>query len=312
MHVCKNRELNSDHLKTRQRAIMALSDILHDPEFVDASIREGIVMSLKICLFDSDITVRQKSIECLYIIACCAVGRLALVKFKLIVPLSQLFDDREIIVRRNAHKAIEMLSENIYGSVGIIEAQLVPILVNNLTTEDDKIKLIILDTLHFCLMVDTTEALNVNAMSVFKKLLVHPFTETRMKAARNIMDLSIPLAGKVKAVEQSVIIPLTLLLSDDDATVRAKAAGALAMITIIKEGKYAAFSAISRLVDLVTDELSEVRLNALKALTCLSEAPEGRRALLVHVKDLEELITDPVPAVGKAAEIAVKVITWLP
>ena len=37
----KNRELNSEHLRTRQRAVMALCDILHDPEFVNASIKIG-------------------------------------------------------------------------------------------------------------------------------------------------------------------------------------------------------------------------------------------------------------------------------
>lgn len=307
-----NRELNSDHLRTRQRAVMALSDILHDPEFVNASIKIGIVGSLKKLLSDPDITVRQKSTECLFIIACCAVGRIALIRLEVIVPISKLFDDREMISRFNAHKVLEMVSENPLGALGIVDASLVPILVNNLLPEDDSIKLFILDSLHFCLMVNTEDALNANAMTIFKSLLPHPISNIRMKAARNIMNLSIPLRGKIEAVKQGVVSPLILLLSDDYAFVRAKAAGALSMIAITTEGKYAAFSAIDRLVDLVSDEISEVRLNSLKVLTSLSEAPEGRRTLLSYVKKIERLTFDPVPAVVKAAEIAVKVITWKP
>ncbi|CAB4036550.1 Hypothetical predicted protein, partial [Paramuricea clavata] len=58
---------------------------------------------------------------------------------------------------------------------------------------------------------------------------------------------------------------------------------------------------------------SEVRLNALKAITTLAEAPMGRTTLLENVDKVEKLIHDhESPAVRKAAQIAVKVITWKP
>lgn len=43
------------------------------------------------------------------------VGRQAIVAHDVICPLSRLFDDGEDIVRRNAHRAIEMISENNIG-----------------------------------------------------------------------------------------------------------------------------------------------------------------------------------------------------
>ena len=43
------------------------------------------------------------------------VGRQAIVVHEVIRPLSRLFDDKEDIVRRNAHRAIEMISENNIG-----------------------------------------------------------------------------------------------------------------------------------------------------------------------------------------------------
>ncbi len=85
-------------------------------------------------------------------------------------------------------------------------------------------------------------------------------------------------------------------------------------ISITTKGKYTALEAeaVLELVGLVDDPCSEVRLNSIKALTCLSEAPEGRKILLEHVEKIKEHTKDPIPAVVKAAEIAVRVITWKP
>jgi len=43
------------------------------------------------------------------------VGRQAIVVHEVILPLSRLFNDDENIVRNNAHRAIEMISESNIG-----------------------------------------------------------------------------------------------------------------------------------------------------------------------------------------------------
>ena len=48
---------------------------------------------------------------------------------------------------------------------------------------------LILDTLHFCMRVDTEKALKANAMEVFTSLLSHQDSVIRARAARDIMDL---------------------------------------------------------------------------------------------------------------------------
>ncbi len=309
-----NRELNDDTLLTRQRAVMSLCDYLHDPEHIATALREGIVESLKALLKDEDITVRQKSTECLFVLAGHAIGRDAFLTNQVIVPLAKLFDDLEDIARLNAHKAIEMISETPLGAEGIVNANLIQILVIKCRTELDEIKELILDTLHYCMHVDTDAALNNDAMTVFTDLLGHESPVIRAKAARDIMDLSVPLDGKDKAVEVKCVPILVNLLKDESADVRANAAGALMTISITTKGKYTALEAeaILELVALVDDPCSEVRLNSIKALTCLSEAPEGRKILLEHVEKIKEHTNDPIPAVVKAAEIAVRVITWKP
>ncbi|XP_071956250.1 radial spoke head 14 homolog [Antedon mediterranea] len=312
-----NSELNDPELITRQRALMALCDYLHDPEHIVEALKVGVVSSLKTLLTDSDGTVRNKTTEVLYIISGHNSGRDAFIDESIIIPLSRLFDDDVYIVRKNTHMAIEMLCEFYPGAEGMVEASLIPILVDKLKIEVDDIKEYILDTLHFCMRLEQIQALIAGGMEVFTELLKHQSPVIRAKAARDIMDLSVPLDGKNKACECNSLVDLVKLLKDSDTDVRAKASGAIATITITTKGKYSALKAdaIPPLVSLVGDPSSEVRINAIKAITTLSEAPQARKELLKYVdrieiktnKDLEQ-----TEAVRKAAEIAVKVITWKP
>lgn len=310
-----NRELNSSDLLTRQRALMSLCDVMHNPEHISEGLRVGIGASLKSLLKDPDGTVRHKATEVLSIIAGHAVGRDAFVDNKMIVPLSELFDDNVYQARRNAHKAIEMCVHMSPGTEGVVDAKLVPVLVEKLLKEEDEIKELILDTLHYCMTIETQSALDSGAMEGFTKLLSHKTATIRAKAARDVMDLSFPLDGKDKAVDVGAIPELVSLLEDANSDVRAQAAGAIMTITITTKGKYAAIDekAIPNLVKLLDDPESEVRLNALKAITTLAEAPIGRTTLLASVNEVSKLIQDhDSPAVRKAAQIAVEVITWKP
>ena len=59
----------------------------------------------------------------------------------IIPPVAKLFDDKEDIARKNAHQAIEMISETPTGAEGIVNANLVAILVKKLSTGKDEIKI---------------------------------------------------------------------------------------------------------------------------------------------------------------------------
>ena len=73
--------------------------------------------------------------------------------------------------------------------MGVVDANLVEVLVEKLKSEIDEIKDIILDTLHFCMIVTTAQALRTDAMKVFVDLIQHEDNVIRSKAARNINDL---------------------------------------------------------------------------------------------------------------------------
>lgn len=309
-----NRELKDPTLLVRQRAVKSLVDYLHDHEHTAAALEEGIVDSLKKLLEDPDITCRQLAAECFFVISQHAIGRQAFLDEDIITPLAALFDDTEDICRRNAHLALEIVSETPIGAEGIVDAGLIPVLIKKMQSELDEIKLYILDTLHFCCVVNTVDALKTGGMEAFTALLSHPLPTIRAKAARVIADISVPLEGKDKAVDVETIPALVNLLNDANQYVRANATSALGFICITTQAKYTAvgLNAISFLLPLIDDENSEVRVNVLKVITCLAEAPEGRRVIIDHKEDIVHRQDDPIPAVRKHADIAIKVINWMP
>ena len=56
-------------------------------------------------------------------------------------------------------------------------------------SNNSNLQQLVLDTLHYCMKVDTSQALEAGAMEVFTMLLAHGVWEIRGKAARDIMDL---------------------------------------------------------------------------------------------------------------------------
>ncbi|CAM4642340.1 unnamed protein product [Lepidochelys olivacea] len=106
-----NEELKSPELLTRQRALMALCDLVHDPENVYQAIKLGFLDNLKYLLLDEDSTVREKTTEVLYIMATHNVGRDGFIENGVIPALSQLLNDPVDICRRNMHRAFEIMAE---------------------------------------------------------------------------------------------------------------------------------------------------------------------------------------------------------
>lgn len=118
-----------------------------------------------------------------------AIGREVFLESEIIRPVSELWEDNEAIVRKNAHLTLKMISETPTGAEGLVMEKLVTKLVAKLSTELDEIKLLILDELHFSMVIDTADALASAAMEAFTQLLSHQNPEIKAKAARNIMDL---------------------------------------------------------------------------------------------------------------------------
>ncbi|KAG8514492.1 Radial spoke head 14, partial [Galemys pyrenaicus] len=109
-----NEELQSGVLLTRVKALVALCDLMHDPEHVYEAINIGCLASLKDLLRDTNDMVRIKTTEVLHIMATHNVGRWAAVsgnqchtledgilKHDIINALSFLLNDSQSDCRRN-------------------------------------------------------------------------------------------------------------------------------------------------------------------------------------------------------------------
>lgn len=310
-----NEELQSETLLTRQKALVALCDLMHDPEYVYEAINIGCLKSLKALLEDDDNLVRIKTTEGLFIMATHNIGRTGFLKHDVITALSLLLNDHQTVCRENLHQAYKHLAQLPEGARGIVNSNLIPSLVRRLQVEEEHIQEIILDTLAPCLLEDATEALKSQAVPRFKEKLLSENPQIRSKAARALITISIPLEGKNQVWQNDVIPILVNLLSDPEEEVQANAAGALMHATVTTEGKYAALDAdaIRPLLGLLCSSPTvKVCLNATKALTMLAEAPEGRMLLRSHVPTFRLLQMHKNETIQRAAQVAIKVIEWKP
>ncbi|XP_004467763.2 radial spoke head 14 homolog [Dasypus novemcinctus] len=309
-----NEELQSEDLLTRQKALIALCDLMHDPEYVYEAISIGCLESLKALLKDRDSLVRIKATEVLHIMATHNVGRDGFLNHGIIMALSLLLDDPQSLCRENMHLAFKHLAQLPSGARGIVQNGLIPSLVWKLPREEEGIQELILDTLAPCLQEDASEALSSRVVPYLREKLLSASASIRSKAARALTAISIPLEGKNQVWQFDVIPILVDLLTDKCAEVQANAAGALMYAAVTTEGKYAALDveATRPLLDLLQSPVSKVRLNALKALTMLAEAPEGRKLLQTHVGTFRFLEADASEAVRRAAQITIRVVEWKP
>ncbi|XP_070372702.1 radial spoke head 14 homolog isoform X3 [Equus asinus] len=240
-----NKELQSEDLLTRQKALMALCDLVHDPEHVYVAIDIGCLESLKALLKDTNDMVRLKTTEVLYIMATHNVGREGFLKYDVIHALSYLLHDPQAACRENLHLAYKHLAQVPSGAQGIVNSGLIPALVWKLQREEENIQELLLDTLAACLMEDATEALDSRLVPFLKEKLLSANNNIRSKAARTLVAIratqlsllwpSIPLEGKKQIWQYDVIPILVHLLKDKVKEVQANAAGALMYATVTTE-----------------------------------------------------------------------------
>jgi len=326
------RELQSTDLLTVQRALMALCDMIRNPQHIRTSLNQGITPCLLKLFSHADGVVRQKSSEAVLHFAGHAIGRDAIVKQQLMKSLASLFKDSVAVVRLNVQNIMQLTSTQQAGAYQLVEFNLVSTLLECLQSETEPaIQNTILMTLYNTMKVNTDVLLNGGAMKVFVQFLDSSTdVSIRKNVARNIMALSIPLDGKVQACENDAIPPLVFLLrntrpptalgNDEDwYGVASAAAGALMSITVTTRGKKMAIAAgaLDELGALLEVDDERVVLNGIKLITTLAEHPMGRSQLQALVPKLTALKDYPGGrldhmAVPRNAQTAIDTIVWKP
>ncbi|XP_043103052.1 radial spoke head 14 homolog [Puntigrus tetrazona] len=307
-------ELRDEELFTRQRALAALLDLVHDHERAYEAILSGCMERLKVLLQDEDDLVRLKTTEVLYVLASHSLGRDAFLKFDIVGPLAKLIEDPVNACRKNMHRALNRIAEFPSGAVFMVSMGLVPRLVLKVSDEEESIRALILSTLSLCVSVNALPALESDAVPVLRDQLSQPSPAIRRAATSALVGISVPADGKMKVCEENLLPTLVELLSDDDQGVVANAAGTIMNTAVITKGKTEALKAgaIAPLLQLVASENTAVCANALRALTVLAEVPRARALLLEHVPLLKSRLTHPSAVIQRAASTAIEVICWKP
>ena len=278
-------------------------------------------MTLRGLLGRTNTVVRLKATECLKHAAAHAVGRTAVLQSGLLPPLAKLFGDGVEAVRENVHMCLERLSMTEEGARALVDEGFVPQLVERLGAESAPMKELVLDELHNCMKVDTAVPLRCGAMQAFTALLGHPAAGTAARAARNVMDLSLPLAGKEQACDLGAVAALIALLRAPDGApeVKMAACAALMSITITTRAKRMALEGgvVAALPPLLSTAHEPLLLNAIKLITTMAEAPDARAAFqgvvprLVELKAFDGGRLDRL-AVARSSQTAIDTITWRP
>ncbi|XP_052419212.1 radial spoke head 14 homolog isoform X1 [Carassius gibelio] len=307
-------ELQDAERFTRQRALAALCDLVHDHERAYDAILSGCMERLKVLLQDEDDLVRVKTTEVLYVLASHSLGRDAFLKLDIVGPLTSLIEDPVNACRKNVHQALNRIAEFPSGAVFMVSMGLVPKLVLKVSDEEESIRALILSTLGCCVSVNALPALESDAVPVLRDQLSHPSPAIRRAASSALVGISVPADGKMKVCEEHLLPILVKLLADDDRGVVANAAGTIMNTAVITKGKSEALDAgaIAPLLQLVVSENTAVCANALRALTVLAEVPRARAQLLEHVPLLKTRRTHPNTIIQRAASTAIEVISWRP
>ncbi|KAJ3603874.1 hypothetical protein NHX12_028615 [Muraenolepis orangiensis] len=299
-------ELRDPDPLTRQRSLTALCDIAHDPKKTYQAVRYGCLEQLKLLLRDSESSIRCMTTELLFLLVAHSVGREAFLCCDVLSPLAELMDEPLHACKLNVHRNLNRLANFPSGALSIVSLGLLPRLVAKVSEEEDEgVQILVLSTIGLCLRVDALPALACNGVCVLgQQLSGKPSLEIRRAALAALLAISVPRAGKERVCDEGLLPVLVGLLSDPDPEVQANTAGKLQALSA---------GALAPLLLLVSSGERAVCLNSLRALAALAEAPGGRRQLLEHVQVLSGRAgPQEDPAIRRAAQSALQVVTWTP
>ncbi|XP_008301565.1 radial spoke head 14 homolog [Stegastes partitus] len=315
-------QLQQPQAAGRLRTLAALCDLLHDPERLQQTVTGGFLEQLPALLTDEDASVRTRTCELLHLVTAHSVGRQALLTSSVLPPLSRLLDDSSASCRTSVLRVLTRLALLPAGGAAVLG--LVPKLMLKLQQQDDEDhvdeEVLLLSAVGRCSRLDARPALASDGVSVLGRKLSRRSPDVRREAAAAMMALSVPVDGKRQVCEGAGLPVLVGLLQDDDVEVQTNAAGVIMNTVIITTGKLQCLEldVVPVLLDLLSRQPEEdVRTKALlvyslRALTALAEAPDGRRLLLQQLPLLARRAEARDPDVRRAAQTAVRVVTWTP
>ena len=123
-----------------------------------------------------------------------------------LVRPTSLPSDGNIKTRVNCHKSLYLIGDLPAGLAAIVSNQLVPVLINLLRTEDNMVRIWIIQTMAKLLRIAAIEALENDGLEALINLLDVKEDEAIVEfALRAIGEITYPVQGKIKANNHSRI-----------------------------------------------------------------------------------------------------------
>ncbi|KAI8908308.1 armadillo-type protein [Gorgonomyces haynaldii] len=313
-------EMDSIQLVDKQRALVLMSQLLHDPQTIALAIKEKIIRILSNFLVSKDLVSRQKASECIALISRHHRGRLALLEANIIGQLGPLFKDENTLVKWHCSQIVLLLSAQKQGADQAMQAGLYSLLIQLLNGERMDLQASYLEIMRNMIRSAQPDvfpklALETKSLDVLTDLASKSLTtQVVVGSCECIMMLCFYHELKAEAVQSNVISPLGLLLRHNKSEARAAAAGALMTISINCEAKKQMVREghLDTLVSLLDDKNEVVLLNAIKAIENVAEDYRARFSLNMTVPKMEQLSRHVNENVGQAARNALGVINWRP
>jgi len=304
----------------RTKVLLELNEDFHQADKVNDALDAGVLKELIKCFKEKDQVIRELASRAVLKVACTERGRETLVKAKTVADIKGLFDDAETKIRHNAYVSLINLAEFRFGVEGIIDAGILPVLVEKLVLEkEEPILVLILQLVKVLAEGEKSPVILLNTPSLARlnSHLTSKNAQIRELAALNIGSISYNVLGKEKTIEAKSIEPLTRMLFDKASEVRTAALRALASLAQLKLGKVQIYDLdiLDRVIELLYDESEQTRLNSVQLIAAEGEYPPAREKFKECLDKLKDMVAKEkfhAPLVSRFAQTAINVITWKP
>ncbi|KAK7869734.1 hypothetical protein R5R35_011801 [Gryllus longicercus] len=303
------------------RGIMAISDIVHDPEKVCEAVRVGLAAKLIDLMQDEDPRVRERSCAVAETLAGYSVGRDAVLAEPYTVPvLKMLTFDPVTAVRFRAALTLRILARFRLGPYDLDEADLAPFLVHLLLWEVvHEIIAVHLAALQLLLELDSTKEICIyqgafNPLHAFMHM--HLMPQVAAGAMECMSRLASCTLGKLVGDQLGIVssLQIRLMLCAPDPDLCRSAAMLVMNLTHTTHGKQAAvYSGLMEpLLEVAKHRANRgAQLCSLQALTNMAENMQCREFLLEIEDDLEELEVSDDDTEGVRQRL-LSVVRWKP
>ena len=246
----------------RTKILIEINEDFHQADKVNVALDDHILEELVKCFKansgEQDDVIRELASRAVLKVAQTEKGRETLIHMKTIAEIKNLFNDAEVQIRNNAYVSLINLAEFRFGIDAIIDAGILPILIDKLILDkEESILILILSLLKVLAEGEKAPSilLGTPALARLNGHLGSKNAKIRELAALNIGSISFNVHGKERTIEAHSIEPLTRMLFDKVSEVRTAATRALASLAQLKAGKVEIYDLemLDRIIELLYD-----------------------------------------------------------